>query len=273
MYEPVDPLTSLLLESLSLLAKAVAEPSTASDISTRLVMNSFEIIKIVQPLLDSPSTPGFVRDAFSSVKRFYDGITEKMENATPDSFSLMQFYIESLGKYPELRKIKAHAGWQLFLRKKVRPLFERHKLNDQSHGPTIDNTIQLYHDATFSEKDHDRIIWCSDLANIAQEQGNDEEAIRLLREGLSIPCSQAQPRILSYIQFADDLLKAKKLACRSLNAFKISSTCHNYLLIHATLFEAYMDCGWACRELEDYSEGTCTSYTKALELQHQHHPP
>ena len=271
MCEPVDPLTSFFLESLSLLAKAVAEPSIASDNLLRYIIHGKKLLEHVQLLFDCPGTPRIFRDMLSAMKGFHGDIAEKMENVTLDSFSLTQFSIESFGKYPELTKIKEHPSWQLLLRKKVQPFLERYKMNDQSHGPTIDNTLQVYHDATFSEEDHDRITWCSDLAEVAREQGNDEEAIRLLREGLSIPCSQALPRILSYIRLEVIYLRQK-------NWVAVIECCQDIINMPQLppnspyIVEAYMLCGYACRELEDYSEALL-SYTKALELQHQHHPP
>ena len=271
MYEPVDPLISLILESLSLSAKREAEPSIAFDNLSRYIINGKKLLEHVQLLFDCPGTPKIFRDTLSAVKGFHDGIAEQMENVTLDSFCLTQFSIESLDKYPELTKFKEHPGWQLFLRKKIQPFLEERKLNDQSHGPTIDNTLQLYHDATFSEQDHDRITWCSDLAEIAREQGNDEEAIRLLREGLAIPCSRAQPRIFSYIRL-------QLIYIRQKNWVAVIECCQDLINMPQLppksrhIVEAYMLCGYACRELKDYSEAL-VSYTKALELQHQHHPP
>jgi tetratricopeptide (TPR) repeat protein len=37
------------------------------------------------------------------------------------------------------------------------------------------------------------------------------------------------------------------------------------------IVQAYMNCGFACRQLEDDAEALI-NYTKALELQEQHHP-
>ena len=264
--EPADPLISLLYECMSLLVQIPARPSSEFDLKRRLSMNYKRVQEHLQPLLDSPSMNGRARDLFLKAKTLNDGFIQRIRS-NADPLICIGHLLEGVDTHPAL---KEHPALELII-KILPPSFEVLNRSNQSSIMMSDNILQAYYDRVFPEKGYDRASWYLQLAEVAEEQGNDEEAIRLLREGLSVPCSERHSSINLY-------LCLQLIYTRQKNWFAVIECCQAIINMpqlfpnSPRIVNAYINCGWACRALKDYSEALIY-YATALELQHQHHLP
>ena len=153
---------------------------------------------------------------------------------------------------------------------KMEPALESINLPDQSFETTMHHTLEAYRDTTFCEKVPDRIDWCLNLASVARKKGDYDQAIQLLREGLTIPSNKAHCVLLYKLLFSvykdqGNWIDAIECCQAIISMAQLPSN-------SPFIVEAYMNCGMGCERLGNYSEAL-VNYLKALELQEQHHIP
>ena len=153
----------------------------------------------------------------------------------------------------------------------VKPFLEIRRLKNQSVGTRMDNTLGIFQDEIIPEKALERITWCWRLGYDAYKKGDYEQVIKRSREGLTISSCSADAHVQFYT-----LLNMSYHAQG--NWIAVIECCQSYINMPQLppnspfIVRAYITCGEAYAQLEDYG-AAFLNYTKALELQHQHHPP
>ena len=124
-------------------------------------------------------------------------------------------------------------------------------------------------DAELPEKHPTRILLLSHMALIATDNGEYDQAIKLIRNGLSIPCPNDY-RVLLYQQLAT----IHKKQGNWLETIKSHQQIINMLQLppnSSAIIEAHVQCGDEYSEIKEFSQAY-NCYAKALDLQLQHYP-
>ena len=209
---------------------------------------------------------GIPVDAFLPFMSFCDNAAERLESGE-HPLNLVAPIRESLHSLPGGTATKENLVWEV-VSKKWEPFTEFLNKLGQSRKPMMENTLQAHHNEGFSGKGLHPIMQYQSLEDLAGEHGNYEELIRFLRQALSDPC---------YVHLSHDIYNSlSALYLEQKNWVAVIECCQ--CIINAPqlpsnsplIVEAHMNCGLAYTKLADYPEALF-SYTKALELQQQHH--
>ena len=179
-------------------------------------------------------------------------------------------FMKKLTDQERFYRMDLHPIFNILWKRRIGPLVDILKLNDQLAKPRVKHLSEAYQDQRFPGQNPDRIQWCFHLARAAYRQGHDDRAIKFLHEGLAIRSDTD-----SHIRLHQLL---HMIYCKQKNWLGTIECCRNIINMSqlppnsTDIVEAYMNCGWVFRELADFSEALL-NYTKALELQQQHQPP
>ena len=265
----MDSVAAFWFESISLTTEYQELDRTDADHNHRWQTVIGTLKKATRSLLNSRSLDDCERDASISPISLLDHLFH-MSKSEKDSIDISELTSEFVNRMGSYYQMNVQPVWNLVKKRELLSLARTGNFTDQSHEVKIHDILEAYHDTKLSENDPKRIELCWDLANDAYKKGDYNQAIRLARDGLAIPSTQVYQeklrRLLKVIYWEQKDWFSSLECCQG--AINMPQLPPNSSLI----VEAYMDCGFACRQLEDYYEALL-NYTKALELQEQHHPP
>ena len=265
----IDPLTAFWFEYMPLSIEYVELDRTDADYDHRCQTVIGKLRTLTRSVLDSQSFDDRQRDPDISLIVLIDDFLH-MSKSDQDSVDSSKLFMELFERMTACCQNDIQPVWNLIQKRQVESPGRTEKLTDQSHEIRMHDVSVACRDKAFTEKDPKRVEWCFHLAYDAYKKGDYNQAIRLARDGLAIPSTtfyqEKLRRLLKVIYWEQKDWFASIECCQGI--ISMPQLPPNSPLIA----EAYMDCGFACTQLEDYSEALL-NYTKALELQEQHHPP
>ena len=144
------------------------------------------------------------------------------------------------------------------------------KESNSVHISTADfDLFESDKDAKLSEEHPSQILFLLYMASMATDNGEYDQAIEFIRNGLSIPCTNDH-RVLLYNQ----LTKIHEKQGNWFEAIKSHQQIINMLQLppnSSAIIEAHVQCGNEYSEIKEFSQAY-NCYAKALDLQLQHYP-
>ena len=265
----MDPVLAIRFEYSSLYMELVELDPNDANHGGKFQKILGKLKKLVRSVLDSHQHDNQSRDPFISQIFLIDDVLQSM-NSDSCGIDISKSAVEFFKSLAKCCRIDMQPTWNLMRERKIAPLIERLEIRDKSNDFKMLQTIQAYCDGADSDKDYDRIDWWSHLAKDAYDNGDYGHAIRFLHEGLSIPSTKVDQvvwyRDLVLSSFIEENWLAAIEYCQAIINMPQLPPCSPFFV------QAYMNCAHAYRELGDLFEALL-SYTKALELQHQHQAP
>lgn len=269
----MDPVLVIRFEYSSLYTELVELDPNNADHGGKFPNILWKLKKLARSALDSQRQDNRSRDSLPSQISLINNVLHPM-NSDSLGIDVSKSAVEFFTILGECCRMDTQPTWNLIRKRKIAPLIERLETKDESNDFKMHQTIQAYCAGVYSDKDDDRIDWWSHLAKDAYDNGDYDQAIRFLREGLSIPSSKVD----QVVRYRDRLLTSF-IQQNWLATIEYGQAIINMPQLppgSPFIVQAYRNCAHAYRELGDLFE-TLLSYTKALELQHQHqaprHPP
>ena len=264
----LHPLTSSLLDMILLWTEEDGADFPGINTFHQASRKFRQMRKHLQSTRDYFHSLGIPMDGFSQFMSFYGDAAERMESGE-HPFNLVGTIRERLDALPHGTTSREKVVREV-VSKKWTPYIEFLEKIGQSRTPMILNTLQAHHNGEFSERDLHPILQCQSLEDLVGDHGNYEELIRFLRKTLSDPCAVHLCNniycLLSALYLEQKNWVAAIECCQCIiNAPQLPPN-------SPLLVDAYMNCGFVHTKLDHYSEALF-SYTKALELQQQHHGP
>ena len=266
---PMNPLMATIVELFSIAATGAEINIIDPDLPRRFLAFVDRCKQLTQSLIDSESLDRGLRDHCIAYQPFLDAFTHAIESGGDLSHfpKAVQGCDESLKK---LSKLKSCGDLDMVRDKFMKPVIELIAGQDPTFDQGTQPIAKAYIDKVFSEKDPQRILLCLHMADEAYKKGDSDQAIRSLREGLTTP---------TYTLFHFALYRKLIEIYNKQRNWPAAIECYHDIINMPQLppnspeiVQAYINCGLTCRLLGDYAE-ELLNYTKALELQHQHHPP
>jgi hypothetical protein len=264
----MSPLMAFITGFPSMFAEFQESDTDDPDYLQRTHISADKQHKLIGPLRDLLSSYEFLHVHLTPIFTLVDNILQAFRS-DPASLDLSKIATDFAKAAEEFSFMGIKIPWELTLKVKLEPLIERLKLTNESVQLETLKTLEAYHDETCSEKVPERIERCYHLATTAYDKGDYDEAAKFVRDGLEVPSNKTDhPRLYNLLI---------RIYLNQENWFDMVD-CSQAIISMPQLpanspyiVEAYMDCAWACKKLEDYP-AALLNYTKSLELQHQHHP-
>ena len=265
----MDSVAAFWFESVSLITEHQELDRTDADHNHRWQTVVGTLKKATRSLLNSRSLDDREHDPMISAISLLDHVfhMSKSDQESMDISELTSAFMNRMGSYYQMN---VQPVWNLVKKRELLCLAGTGNFTDQSHEVKIHDILDAYRDKKISENDPKRIELCWDLANDAYKKRDYDQAIKLFREGLAIPSNKAYHAMF--------YRKLYRIYHKQENWLAVIECCQGIINMpqltpnSSFIVESYLKCGSACIELEDYSEALI-NYTKALELQEQHHPP
>ena len=228
-----------------------------------------KVQKAVRSVLDSRPFEDRFSDPFLSPISLIDDVLH-MTKSDQDNIDVSKLCMEFFKRMQAGCRMDIQPICNMIQKSIVETHVGTEKLTAQSPEVEMHGILGAYNDKQLSEKNPQRIEWCWQLANDAYKKSDYDRAIQLLRESLAIPSNKVHHakiyRRLYWIYHKQGNWLAAFECCQNIISMPQLPPNSSFIV------DAYLKCGRACTQLEDYSEALL-SYTKALELQEQHHPP
>jgi tetratricopeptide (TPR) repeat protein len=236
-----------------------------------IVMHEFQ--KVCQSIANCKLVPDLSREIPKFYAQFIADFLDTINSTGIDSLDESMFLninneiLEKLQRGgPEFAMPSIHPS----LSKSVRLFSEIAKSSDEQMKSTVHDIFKFHMDNMVFKTDSSRSLTLLDMAVSAMEEGNYDRAIALVQDGLSIT-SDNDTHVMLYEFLIIFYTKQK-------NWLAVIESCQCIIDMpeippsSSAIVKAHIARGNACIELDDLQEAFL-SYTKALELQNQHHVP
>jgi tetratricopeptide (TPR) repeat protein len=242
------------------------------DISNMLIL-MHEFQKNYQSIANCELAPDLFREINKFQAQFIAALLDTINSTDIGSLNksmLLKIYNEMLEKLqrdgPEFATPSIHPS----LSKPARLFSEIAKSSDEQMKSTAYDTLKFDIDNFVFKENSSRSFTLLRMAMTAESDGDYDRAIALVRDGLSVTCDY-DTHVMLY-EYLIIIYKKQKNWPAVIKSCQCIIDMPQIPPSSSTIVEAHIERGNACIELDDLSEALI-SYTKALELQSQHHVP
>jgi tetratricopeptide (TPR) repeat protein len=256
-------------------ARMIQTKATDPNYSSNCLMGMREIQKLTQSFINSELIPDFAREIFKPYVEHLDNMLEMMNSKSQNSSKTLMLLENAMKMYETAQRFAleiARGSMNPSLLKSVGWRSESAESSNEQLKSTMYDRLKSNMNNVLSEKDYNRPAVLVYMAYSFAMDGDYDRAISLVREGLSVTCSYNSDTNVILYQCLVTFYKGQKNWSEVIESCQIIIDMPQIPPSSSAIIKAYIERGNACIELADLGEAYF-SYTKALELQNQHHAP